>query len=180
MSILSKLLSLEPIDEKIVQAIVDSVALRGVKLDFAALGADLAEAKWSSQRLRGKKSSPPKQSATQRIRSAATVQTHAAKLFATLGSALEEAETRDGLWRNFCGLQPDEDLPPLALRVEAFAEFLEILQLLTRDADQTLAAAGAEIETVKARKKMQELKSGRGETCQLVEFSCNGLLGYSV
>jgi hypothetical protein len=160
MSILSKLLALEPIDEDIVQAIVEAVALRGVKIDFAALGADLAGAKWSSQRHRGKESSPPKQSATQRKRRAATVRTHAAKLFDALGPAVEEAEARDELWRNLCGLQPDADLPPLQLRVDAFAEFLDILRLLARDADQALSAAGAEIETVKSRKKLEDSNPG--------------------
>lgn len=155
MSILSKLLSLEPIDEKIVQAIVVSVALPAVKIDFAALGADLAGAKWSSQRLQGP-SSPRKLSASQRIRRAATVRTHAAKLFAALGPAVEEAEARDELWRNLWGLQPDADPPTLQLRVEAFAAFLSILQLLARDADQTLSAAGAEIQSVKEQKKVAD------------------------
>ena len=153
MSILSKLLSLKPIDEKIVQAIVQAVALPAVEIDSAGLGADLAAVKWSSQRLQGP-SSPRRQSPTQRKRRAATVRTHAAKLFAALGPAVEEAEARDELWRNLCGLQPDADLPPLQLRVEAFAEFLDILQLLARDAAETLSAAGAEIENVKERKKL--------------------------
>ena len=152
MSILSKLLALEPIDENIVGAIVKAVALPAVKVDFAALGADLAGAKWSSQRLRGKKSSPATQSATQRKRIASTVKTHASKLFVALGSVVEEAETRDRLWRNLCGLQPDEDLPPLPSRVEAFAEFLDILQFLALDADQALSAAGAEIQNVKRQR----------------------------
>lgn len=89
MSILSRLLSLEPIDENIVQAIVVSVALPAAKIDFAVLGADLAEAKWSSLRLQGP-SSPRKQTLTQRKRSAATVRTHAAKLFEALGPAVED------------------------------------------------------------------------------------------
>jgi hypothetical protein len=155
MSILSRLLSLEPIDEKIVQAIVDSVALRSAKIDVAALGADLAEAKWSSLRLEGPLS-PRKQTSTQRKQRAATIRTHAAKLFAALGSAAEEAEARDELWRDLCGLQVDEQLPPLPLRVEAFAEFLDILQLLTRDADKALSAAGAEIQSVKEQKRIQD------------------------
>ncbi len=155
MSILSELLSLEPIEEKIVQAIVQAVALPAVEIDSAALGADLAAVKWSSQRLQGP-SSPRKQSPTKRKQRAATVRTHAKTLFAALDSAVEEAEARDELWRNLCGLQPDADLPPLQLRVEAFAEFLDILRLLAQDADQTLSAASAEIQSVKERKKMED------------------------
>jgi hypothetical protein len=155
MSILSQLLALQPVDESIVGAIVEAVALPAVKIDFAALGADLSAAQWSSQRLQGK-SSLRKQSPTQRKRRAETVRTHAAKLFAALGPAVEEADARDEFWRKFCGLQPDQDLPPLPLRVEAFAEFLDILQFLALDADQTLSAAGAEIQNVKERKKMED------------------------
>ncbi|VFU10495.1 hypothetical protein [Methylocella tundrae] len=155
MSVLSQILAFQPVDECIVGAIVEAVALPAVKIDCAALGADLAAAQWRSQRLQGK-SSPRKQSPTQRKRRAETVRTHAAKLFNALGPAVEEAATRDELWRNLCGLQPDEDLPPSPLRVEALGQFLDILQLLALGSDRTLSAAGAEIQTVKVRKRMED------------------------
>lgn len=113
------------------------------KIDFTSLGADLGEAKWSARRLQ-ETSSSQKQSPTLRKRRAATVKTHATKLFAVLGPAVEETVTRDQLCRGLCGLQQYEDLPPLPLRVEAFAEFLDIFQLLALDANQALSAAGAE------------------------------------
>jgi hypothetical protein len=45
MSVLSKLLALEPVDEHIVKMIVVAVELPADAVDFAALGADLAEAR---------------------------------------------------------------------------------------------------------------------------------------
>jgi len=147
MSILSKILALEPVDENIVKAIVQAVGLPTDKIDFAALGEDLAGARMNGQWTH-QISSPAKVPPSKRRLHAEKVRSHAKKLLASLVPT-DENDGRYEFWQLIDSRQKTQELPNPKACPKKFGLFLHFILLVIRDADQIISAADAEIQSSK-------------------------------
>ena len=158
MSVLSKLLALEPVDEHIVKMIVEKVDSPPDEMDFAELGADLAEGRMSGQ-WAYQISSPGRVSPGKRRDHAKKVRTHAEKLFDSLAPT-DANDGRHEFWHLIESRQHDQELPDRNVRPKQLEQILHFLQLVIRDADQIISAADADIENNKEIKGLRDSSAG--------------------